>query len=460
MRLCCLKRPVFYLLLLAALPSQAQDQEPGTTDFAYGISIAPQQSKAAYRLLIPQSIYETVVSKRLNDVRVFNSDGEVLPHEISHSAGKQSLQKVPVPFVALQSSKENLEKLKLFYQQDEGKVNFKVSPEVVSSAANSTTYILKVAGLEGNREQIELDWTFEKPGSYFFTANVEASHDLENWSFKQKPAALAQLELPGETVLNNTIPIRHCGCPYYRLVLSGRDRPALTEIRLIIRQVESNQKKKRLAVAVQKEADTRRSFIADADNYTDKVAVRIPLLQNNTIARVSVSSADSTDGPWHQRGAASLYRVKNANGVQARDMVDIESTNDRYLKVIIENEGSGLESSLTEIEYDWIPHNLTFLARGAAPFQLAFGSAEYVRGEADYAAVFSQLYQQSKPHVFSGDHALSARKTLGGPSKLYAAAEPVNKKHWLLWLILSMASAFLLWMAWSTWQNAGSGDGT
>ncbi len=449
------------LLLLGltiALTSAVWGEElaPKPLDFAYAIDIDPKATDTAFRLQIPHSVYANVASPKLNDIRVFNRGGETLPFEVSYNSAIETAQATIVPFVALQSKDKNLEQLQLFYQEEDGKRQFSVSPEVIAGAADSTTYILNMKDVSGTREQLELDWQFDKPGSYFFSASVDASDDLQDWSFKQNPSALAQLALPGETMLHNRVAIKHCDCIYYRLVLTGEDRPTLKEIRVLTSATESKQTKKSAAVSAVKQPDSPRDFIVDTANFAVKSAVRIPLTQNNTIAQVAVYSAATVDGPWQRRGESSLYRVQSDTGVQVKDSIEMQPTNDRFLKIALQSEGSGLEASLAEIEYDWVPHNLTFVARGDGPYRLAFGSAAYSDTRAEYGTVFAQLYKQSKPTVLRGDSALSAKKQLGGPSKLHSATTPQDTR-WLLWLALSLASALLLWMAWSTWQSAATG---
>ena len=55
-------------------------------DFAYGMPIEADGEAALYEIEIPAAVYRTVTRSDLGDIRVFNGQGEVVPHALKQSA--------------------------------------------------------------------------------------------------------------------------------------------------------------------------------------------------------------------------------------------------------------------------------------------------------------------------------------------------------------------------------------
>ena len=69
---------VFFLLFIPTLANAAERP----MDFAYGMAIAADGAQALYEIEIPAAVYRTVTRADLGDMRVFNGQGEVVPHAL------------------------------------------------------------------------------------------------------------------------------------------------------------------------------------------------------------------------------------------------------------------------------------------------------------------------------------------------------------------------------------------
>ena len=70
---------VFLLLLIPILANGAERP----VDFAYGMAIeADAAQDALHEIEIPAAVYRAVTRADLGDVRVFNGQGEVVPHAL------------------------------------------------------------------------------------------------------------------------------------------------------------------------------------------------------------------------------------------------------------------------------------------------------------------------------------------------------------------------------------------
>ena len=96
------------IILLASLFSianlQAADQAKlatpsKLTDFAYGMSLDFKGQDAVYQATLPLSVYQNTVRSDLGDLRVFNAQGEIVPHSLRQNKNTRTslptLQNLP-----------------------------------------------------------------------------------------------------------------------------------------------------------------------------------------------------------------------------------------------------------------------------------------------------------------------------------------------------------------------------
>ena len=81
-----MKTLVFLLLLSQSSVFGAERPE----DFAYGMLIHADAQEALYEIEIPAAVYHGVTRADLGDVRVFNGQGEVVPHGLRPQAALSS----------------------------------------------------------------------------------------------------------------------------------------------------------------------------------------------------------------------------------------------------------------------------------------------------------------------------------------------------------------------------------
>ena len=82
-------RTAALLLCLCALiaceePQRIPDPSAGIAldGFAYSIELQPSGDRAVHAVLVPEPVYGGVRSQNLSDRRVFNRDGDQVPHAL------------------------------------------------------------------------------------------------------------------------------------------------------------------------------------------------------------------------------------------------------------------------------------------------------------------------------------------------------------------------------------------
>ena len=84
----CTRTTALLLCLFALLaceePPRTPDPSAGVAldDFAYSIELQPSGDRAVHAALVPEAVYGGVRSQNLSDLRVFNRDGDQVPHAL------------------------------------------------------------------------------------------------------------------------------------------------------------------------------------------------------------------------------------------------------------------------------------------------------------------------------------------------------------------------------------------
>lgn len=107
--------------------------------------------------------------------------------------------------------------------------------------------------------------------------------------------------------------------------------------------------------------------------------------------------------------------------------------------------GGGVGQGWPLLHVGWLPDQLLFVARGRAPFQLAFGARGIDSGEVPIAKLLDK--NTNNGAIDARPAILGKPVALGGAASLGLVAEPFPWKKWLLWSMLGLGVALLGFMA-------------
>ncbi len=78
-------RKWLWLVLMVVCNPSVSLADLTVDDFAYGIKIDVPAGSAVAATSLPEQVYEDAYRRDLGDVRVFNADGEPVPHMIRYA---------------------------------------------------------------------------------------------------------------------------------------------------------------------------------------------------------------------------------------------------------------------------------------------------------------------------------------------------------------------------------------
>jgi hypothetical protein len=169
----------------------------------------------------------------------------------------------------------------------------------------------------------------------------------------------------------------------------------------------------------------------------DRINLELPDV--NTVVDVELLSRARAGDGWHAVRRSGFYRLKGEAEELRNGPVPVALNTDRHWLVHTDPKRGGLGTSAPHLVVEWVPHEVVFVARGAGPFYIAYGSAT-----AESAAVSLAVLPKNVPIVAAS---LSSPESAGGDSRLQPPAAPFPWKTPLLWAILIAGAVLLAWMA-------------
>jgi hypothetical protein len=427
------------LALAFAGAAYAATLEP--KQFAYGMPIATPGEAAEYRLEIPPEVYLKSVQPGLRDLQIFNGKGEPVPFTIvqpqvpphAHPAG------TAVPLFPLRDdSPAALSALRVAIDTHGSAVS--VQAQGTDPAANeSLSYVLDGRAVQSPVSAIQLHWP-DDAADFAGRISVEAADTLGLWHLVAVPAPIANLHSNGAELIEDRVELPATKAQFFRLSWNGRPPPfRLTSAAVEVTDASDRIERASLIVGaapgIGKPGEV--AFDLHATPPTDRLNLVLPEL-NTVIDAEILARADPRD-PWQPVTRGGFYRLQSADGELRNGAMKIDLTPFRYWLVRVLRPTSSAGSSAPRLEVQWRASNMLFLARGARPYTMAYGSGSAMGA----AAPLASLPNSVAPLTAT----LGSPAILGGESRLKASLAPDGWRNIILWIMLIAAVAVLAWMA-------------
>lgn len=429
-------------------------------DFAYGMPLYFSGQDAVYQTILPINIYQGTTRSDLGDLRVFNAQGEVVPHmlrQLAHNNTSTPSLKT-LPFFPLQGSAEsNLDQLSVKIKRNTAGTLIDIgSSNKPTTTTKISGYLLDASSIKLPIQALELDWPTGKE-SFVGSIQIETSDDLKHWSMIVRNAPLANLQFGGHSLLQKRVEFPALHAKYIRLSwpaeqaalrlasASAELSGTLTETPLTWLNVSANEVK-----------DSPGEYQFDLGAHLPVQRLRIELPQMNTLVQAALFSKARPDDSWHSASNAVLYKLHNSGQDLKNPDIAITTSNDRYWLLRVDQKGGGLGSGLPQMQVGWQPQQLLFVTRGNPPFQLAYGSIEIKPAEFQLQNLLASNGNSAELKIQSAQTGQPIN--LAGETKLNPPPLPYPWKKWILWAVLSVSVLLLGWMAYRLVKQMESHD--
>jgi uncharacterized protein DUF3999 len=448
---------VIAVMLLA--PALAAAEQPG--DFAYGIPLQTAGQNALYQVEVPRAVYEGVVRADLGDVRVFNGAGEVVPHAFRPRATttKETPSAAALTLFPIRTDApagvEGVD-LRLEKRGDRTVIDLRTREGKPAGGTKLVGYLADARALDRPIRAVRLELPAEAE-QVVARVTIEASDDLRQWASLASGAPVVKLSSGGQRLEQLRIEVPARKSKYLRVSWPGRgEAVALTGLVVEPGEATVDAPRQWKPVAGTTASDRPGEHEFDLGGRFPVDRLRIGLPQANTVASLEILSRSRSADPWRRVTTATAYRlVRDGDELTSAD-IGVDANADPYWLVRVDQRGGGIGGGPLGLSAGWVPHRLLFAARGAGPFQLAYGSRD-AKPMAFPVATLVPGYKSEEeldlraapagaasPALGIGTAQAAAPQRLGGEA---ATRERVDWKRWTLWGSLVLGVVVLGCMA-------------
>lgn len=436
-----------------SLAALAADAPLKPTDFAYGMALQTDGRDGVYKVTLPLDVYRAIRYDDLRDLRVFNADGEVVPHVVTRSAGSVSVKSEPIEllrFPIYASEQSKLGDLDLQIKRDSQGAVINLSNRSGVAGQNKLVGYL----LDGNKvgpaiKEIELQWS-EGIANYAGSVTVEASDDLRNWRTVAKDAPVTRMKFGDHLLDQRRVKFAPAPLIYLRiswpvLQLNETALPELTRVVAIPADTSADVQRTWITVTGQPVPNKPGEYEFDVGAQIPIDRLHIGLPQMNTLVQAELLARGGAKEPWQKVTQTMVYRVmQNGRRFDSEDL-QINRDSRRHWLLRVAQQGGGLGAVNPSLKAGWLANQVLFLARGRAPFQLAYGAAGVKSSEVAITAFMTS--GDGKGGIQAQSVGVGSPIALGGESRLASVPDPFPWKKWILWSVLGLGVILLGWMA-------------
>ncbi len=420
-------------------------------DFAYGFKIDVPKGTAIPSLSLPDQVYGSTYRPDLGDIRVFNANGEPVPHMIRYAQTLQadapwrSLTFFPLPEEAALEAGG----YRVFVRTGPDGAVVHVDPQAAQGASGpARVFLIDLSHVSRSPAQLRLEWQQGKTNLMAALA-VDASDDLVAWTTIQQRSAISDIRYGGHRLHSNTLSLKRNTKRYLRLrQLDSGPAVALTRVEGRIQPEGRASIRAFLKIDGQLVTDSPGVFEYRTGGAFPVDRVNLTFDQANSMADAILESRSDSKAAWNWRFKGLFYRIDMDNTSLTSSQHAVPLSMDRHWRLSVDASDSTIGNGVPRLEIGYRPHDLFFVARGSGPFTLAFGSATAKPLKANVAALFDGISRDSQSGLERWVTPEGKRIILGGPQRLSPLPKPLPMRRIVLWSILLAGVLVVAIMAW------------
>ena len=291
-------------------------------------------------------------------------------------------------------------------------------------------------------QTLRFEWQSGADG-FVGSVRVEGSDDLSAWNAIANRAALVRLTFGGHQLTQNRVELRGVRFKYLRVSWPENQQP-LESLTVVAERAGGMVPPRRVwqkinGAVVAGQAGEYRYDLGGPFPF-DRVRVDLPQL--NSLVQLQILSRAKSDEPWRLQTRATAYRLRRNETEVSSPEIALTNVGERYYLLRVDQKGGGVGGGVPIFQIGWPPQKLVFAARGAGPFQLAYGNraAKAAAFPIDSLIPGYKTDAEFKVRTVS----LGEQVTLAGAARLRAQTD---YKKWTLWGILILGVFVLAAMA-------------
>jgi hypothetical protein len=445
--------------LVLGVPALAAAEQPA--DFAHGLTLRLTGQSALYQLEVPRAVYEGVTRVDLGDVRVFNGAGEVVPHAFRPRV-TTTTQTLPPAAITLFPIRTDAPagvsgvEVRLERRGDRTVLDVRAPDGTPARGGALAGYLADTRGVELPIRAVVVRLPAHTE-QVVARVTLEASDDLRRWETLASGAPVVRLSSGGERLEQLRIEVPARRAKYLRVSWPGRgEAVALAGLEVEVGETTLEAPRQWTPVLSATAGDRPGEHQFDLGGLFPVDRLRLQLPQPNTVAALEILARARPADPWRAVTTTIAYRLGREGDDLTSADVEVTVTPQRLWLVRVAQQGGGIGKGALGLSAGWVPHRLVFAARGAGPFQLAYGrrdawstAFEIARLVPDYKGE-DDLERRRAPTAAPAALAIGSAeagdppRTLGGEAPLRGR---IDWRRWALWGALVLGVVVLGVMA-------------
>jgi len=448
----------FATALLALFTTASFASTPQVRDFAEDMSLvaSPQPLQ---EIVLPDKVYATVTQWTLADLRVFNADGNAVPHAFCEVADStSSTASVDIPVYGLDNRTSNASSAattghNITLHTAEG-TSLTIQSMGSDSPRNplraNASYVLDTRAIEHDIDTLWLDWAVPS-GASETSVSVLSSDDLSHWQTIVSNARLLRVTTNDHTLEKSTVVLPKAHYQYLRVEPAG-DALVIHSAKAQYRINDQTQPLAWYSAGAPYSGDDVHELRYENSHRVAVTSLRItPHIENSSI-HLAVQSRDRPDHAWQTQWTGEVFDIHYNNQDRRNDVITIAATNASEWRLLFPDNAEP-PASAPSFELGYIPARLRFLAQGNGPFILAYGNARVTAPSAlPCDALLSTLTITDKQHLI-GTPTIGATQLLAGKDALVIKKQ-IPFRTLLLWGILLVGVAIIVKIALTLLNNS------
>ena len=394
---------------------------------------------------MPLALQLSARQSNLNDVRVFNADGQAQPYAITLGEPQRAEDQTPVavkwfPLYNSDDARDAEPKIRVERSTNGTLVEVLPQGEIEAGEEILRGWLLDTSAINAPLDQLILDWSTEREGFQRFS--IEASDDLQHWK-RWGEGQVARLSFADELVEQRVVTLPGRSARYLRLLwTTPQTAPTLASAQVV------NTRPGALPLSW---SPTINGSVEKPGVYVWQLPVALPLermkvaiTQPNSLAPATLYGRRDSNAPWQLIDSGLLYRLTQNGQDVVQDEMELPGNVVQQLKLEVDDRGGGLGNDAPKLSFAVRATQVVFLGRGAPPYSVAIGNATIKGANLPLSTLVPGVTQEKLA-------SLGSAKLTVTPVEVPSAAAPVaaglDWKRIGLWSVLVLGVLFLGWMA-------------
>lgn len=423
-------------------------QPPTMQDYAQGIEIYAPDALPLVEATLPDAVYQGATRADLADVRVFNADGQPVPHAFcaAPATTEPTTTEEQLKVFELRDAPPNANGGTRVELQTAGGTQVNVVEPGAGQplVANGRIHIIDARASDDPVRAIQFDWQ-SPDGASQAQVSIEASDDLDRWRVLVPASTLLLATRGNEQLRRERIEIPLRSYDYLRVQRTDGGPPLAINRAVAERVGQVLEIEPTWFMATTLVTDDIQVLFFDTARRAPVSYARLRLQQENSSVRVTLHSRDDGKAPWTERWSGEVYRIVTDKERRESPPAHFAATTDRYWRLRIANDPQLYRE--TQLDLGYRPASLRFLAQGKSPFTVAFGSRRAESSPASGCdALLADVKADERAKLVSKG-IVGAPRALGGESALKPLPRQTPVRLVVLWTVLVVGVGLLVAMA-------------